>query len=62
MEGLIGILVLGNLVWMLFGHPLKSLGWIFKMGFFTGIRICCVYGSILLYDKWWILEFGNSGI
>ena len=34
MEGLIGILVLGFLVWILFRHPLKSLGWIFKMGFF----------------------------
>ena len=33
MEGLIGILILGFLVWMLFRHPLKSLGWIFKIGF-----------------------------
>ena len=33
MEGLIGILILGCLVWMLFRHPLKSLGWIFKIRF-----------------------------
>ena len=33
MEGLIGILILGWCVWMLMRHPLKSLSFVFKVGF-----------------------------
>jgi hypothetical protein len=33
MEGLIGLLILGFCVWMLLRHPLKSLSFLFKVGF-----------------------------
>jgi hypothetical protein len=32
MEGLLLILGVGWLIWMLIRHPLKSIGWIFKLG------------------------------
>jgi len=32
MEGVLLILGVGWLIWMLIRHPLKSLGWIFKLG------------------------------
>ena len=33
MEGLVGLLILGFCVWMLIRHPLKSLSFVFKIGF-----------------------------
>jgi len=33
MEGLIGFFILGFCVWMIVRHPLKSLSFIFKIGF-----------------------------
>ena len=33
MEGLIGILILGFLVWLIIRHPIKSVGWVLKIGF-----------------------------
>ena len=33
MEGLIGLLVLGWCLWTIIRHPLKSLSFIFKIGF-----------------------------
>ena len=35
MEGLIGLLILGFCVWMILRHPLKSLSFLFKMGFLS---------------------------
>ena len=32
MEGIILILVVGWLIWMFIRHPLKSVGWILKLG------------------------------
>ena len=32
-EGLIGLLILGFCVWMVVRHPLKSLSFVFKVGF-----------------------------
>ena len=33
MEGLIGLLILGWCLWMIIRHPLKTLSFLFKMGF-----------------------------
>ena len=33
MEGFIGLLILGWCVWMLIRHPLKSMSFLFKIGF-----------------------------
>ena len=33
MEGIIGLPILGLCVWMLLRHPLKSLSFLFKIGF-----------------------------
>jgi hypothetical protein len=35
MEGIIGLLILGFCVWMLIRHPLKSLSFLFKIGFLS---------------------------
>ena len=37
MEGLIGLLILGFCVWMIVRHPLKSLSFLFKIGFLLGL-------------------------
>jgi hypothetical protein len=33
MEGFIALLILGWCIWMLFRHPLKSMSFVFKIGF-----------------------------
>ena len=33
MEGILLILGLGYLIWLIIRHPLKSLGWVFKLTF-----------------------------
>jgi hypothetical protein len=33
MEGIIGLFILGFCVWMIIRHPLKSLSFLFKIGF-----------------------------
>ena len=37
MEGLIGILILGWCLYMVIRHPLKTLSFLFKIGFILGI-------------------------
>tara|TARA_Y100000593_G_scaffold77179_1_gene142800 strand:+ start:281 stop:442 length:162 start_codon:yes stop_codon:yes gene_type:complete len=48
MEGIILILLLGYLIWMLIRHPLKSLGWIFKLGFLFLLGLGAIGGFLYL--------------
>ncbi len=49
MEGLIGLLILGFCVWMILRHPLKSLSFLFKIGFLLILG----FGGFLVL--WWFL-------
>jgi len=49
MEGLIGLLILGWCVWMILRHPLKSLSFLFKIGFLLVLG----FGAVLVL--WWVL-------
>ena len=49
MEGLIGLLILGWCVWMILRHPLKSLSFLFKVGFLLVLG----FGAFLVI--WWFL-------
>ena len=49
MEGLIGLLILGWCVWMIVRHPLKSLSFVFKVGFLLILGL----GAFLVL--WWFL-------
>ena len=33
MEGIIGLIILGFCVWMIIRHPIKTLSFVFKIGF-----------------------------
>ena len=46
MEGLLGLLILGFCVWMILRHPLKSLSFLFKVGF---LLILGFGGFLVLY-------------
>ncbi len=48
MEVFIIILILGWCVWMLIRHPLKSIGWIFKLGFLFILGLV-VIGALLYF-------------
>jgi hypothetical protein len=49
-EGLIGLLILGFCVWMIIRHPLKSLSFLFKVGFLLllGFGVVLVFWCFLL--------------
>ena len=50
MEGFIGLLILGWCVWMLFRLPLKSLAFLFKIGFLLILGLgafLAIFGGIL---------------
>ena len=49
MEGLIGLLILGFCVWMLIRHPLKSLSFVFRIGFLLVLG----FGAVLVL--YWVL-------
>ena len=49
MEGLIGLIIIGWCVWMLLRHPLKSLSFLFKIGFLLVLG----FGAFLVL--WWVL-------
>jgi hypothetical protein len=51
MEGLIAILILGWCVWMLIRHPLKSLSFVFKVGFL--LVLGTVAAAVLLGLIFW---------
>jgi hypothetical protein len=49
MEGFVGLLILGWCVWMILRHPLKSLSFLFKVGFLLVLG----FGAFLVI--WWVL-------
>jgi len=49
MVGLIGLLILGFCVWMIVRHPLRSLSFVFKVGFLLILGL----GAFLVL--WWVL-------
>jgi len=49
MVGLIGLLILGFCVWMIVRHPLRSLSFVFKVGFLLILGL----GAFLFL--WWVL-------
>ena len=53
MEVLIGILIVGFVIWMLIRHPLKSLSFIFKIG------IMFVLGTGAFLVLFWFMMSGG---
>lgn len=49
MEVILGIIILGLCVWMLIRHPLKSLSFVFKIGFLF------ILGLSTLLVLFWLL-------
>jgi hypothetical protein len=49
MEGFVGLLILGWCVWMILRHPLKSLSFLFKIGFLLLLG----FGAFLVI--WWFV-------